>query len=119
MPLLHAQVQTLFNRIDKNGNGLLTEREFDEFLRILVGKSTNVTGISVSTAIFADIDEDGDQQINFDEFYSYFTKLVLDPNPGSEAEAVLKEELLKADSEGNAALNFGVCRYMRFCIKID
>ena len=98
----------MFDQIDADKNGLLNEREFDEFIRMLVGKATDESGAPLYLPIFEEIVEDGDRVITFNEFYTYFTRLVLDQTPGNEAEAALRAEFMSADREGMGAVDFKV-----------
>ena len=60
-----------FERIDTNGDGLITAAEFKSALA--QGGDWNVTE-SVAEVVIASRDLDGDKLLSFDEFWTYLSK---------------------------------------------
>lgn len=60
-----------FERIDTNGDGLITAAEFKSALA--QGGDWNVTE-SVAEVVIASRDLDGDKLLSFDEFWTYLNK---------------------------------------------
>lgn len=60
-----------FERIDTNGDGLITAAEFKSALA--QGGDWNVTE-SVAEVVIASRDLDGDKFLSFDEFWTYLSK---------------------------------------------
>ena len=98
-------MREIFDEMDANKNGELDYREFDEFVRRLVGKQSP----QMSKPMFTEIDEDSDGRVTFDEFNTYFNRLLLDQTMDSELEVALRSEFLRADSTGTGAVDFKVC----------
>jgi Ca2+-binding EF-hand superfamily protein len=65
------EARTHFQRIDADGDGVITAAEFKTALA--QGGDWNVTE-SVAEAIISTRDLDGDKTLSFDEFWAYLSK---------------------------------------------
>lgn len=84
----HAEVENynnMFNRFDKDGNGTIDSTEFQELLCACIKAPASV-GLPAARVknLWKIADEDGDHEINFEEFLRFYTKYLGTDSTGFE-----------------------------------
>uniref|UniRef100_A0A0N5AQB5 EF hand n=1 Tax=Syphacia muris TaxID=451379 RepID=A0A0N5AQB5_9BILA len=73
---LIAQKQHCFRVFDKDGNGYITAQEFKHFMTTMGEKFSE----EEVDEIIREVDKDGDEQINYEEFVQMIAPIVQDGN---------------------------------------
>ncbi|KAK3086292.1 hypothetical protein FSP39_016405 [Pinctada imbricata] len=96
------KLKTIFLKIDKDGNGILSRNEFSIFLKNLGLEMTD----NEVDLVFNTCDKDGNGHINFDEFETYFAQHILGETGTGKCVAALRRAFLKADRDGSGTVSF-------------
>lgn len=84
----HAEVESykqIFNRFDKDGSGTIDSNEFEELLCTCIKAPVSI-GLPAARVkhLWQIADEDGDAEINFEEFLAFYTKYLRTDSTGFE-----------------------------------